>query len=66
MVALDLGSLGKESYIRHKISGLQILDFGLRSLDFPLTLRIPPGFCNGLDWKALVEDSSPQLAKLRN
>ena len=25
----------------------------------------PPGFCNGVDWRALVEEKSPQMAKLR-
>ena len=56
MVLHYIFSSAKLSNIRHK--------------DFRPSLRVsrsdhPPGFCNGLDWRALVEDKSPQLAKLR-
>jgi hypothetical protein len=26
---------------------------------------LPPGFWNGVDWRALVKDLSPQMARLR-
>ena len=51
---------------KHNIWALRHEDF---LCPFVLLLRhartTPPGFWNGLDWRALVEDSSPQLAKLK-
>ena len=59
---------GGSSYVDKKILNVNpILDMKISSV----LLRslscsgYPPGFCNGLDWRALAESHPPKLGKLR-
>ena len=57
-------------YARYAVQCHPILDTRISFVHpSPSSVRLaqgtPPGFCNGLDWRALVEDKFPQLAKLR-
>ena len=49
------------SYIRHKDFLLCPPAYVLRQAQ-----GTPQGFCNGLDWRALVKDKFPHLAQLRD